>query len=228
MSPVTGAARAPDRVYPCDASPFSDDSRSPHAVILDLVDPLDRLRSAGKRVTDPLETLSQRVAERVVDLVVQALDVNALVRRVDLNAVLDQVDVNKLLARLDVSALMDQVDVNDLLARVDVSALVDRVDINEILARVDVGRLLDSVDVNDLAERIDLDQLIEQTNLGAVIAKSSAGVTTEALDAARSGAVGLDRFIDRWVGRALWRKHPRPVAPRALLNGTAVDAEASP
>jgi hypothetical protein len=192
------------------------------------VDPLDRLRSAGKRVTDPLETLSQRVAERVVDLVVQALDVNALVGRVDLNAVLDQVDVNKLLARLDVSALMDQVDMNELLARVDVSALVDRVDINEILARVDVGRLLDSVDVNDLADRIDLDQLIEQTNLGAVIAKSSAGVTTEALDAARSGAVGLDRFIDRWIGRALWRKHPRPLAPQALLNGAAIDAGASP
>jgi hypothetical protein len=192
------------------------------------VDPLDRLRSAGKRVTDPLETLSQRVAERVVDLVVQALDVNALVGRVDLNAVLDQVDVNKLLARLDVSALMDQVDMNELLARVDVSALVDRVDINEILARVDVGRLIDSVDVNDLADRIDLDQLVEQTNLGAVIAKSSAGVTTEALDAARSGAVGLDRFIDRWIGRALWRKHPRPLAPQALLNGAAIDAEASP
>ena len=179
------------------------------------MDPLDRLRSAGKRVTDPLETLSQRVAERVVDLVVQALDVNALMRRVDLNAVLDQVDINKLLSRVDMSALIDQVDVN------------------EVLARVDVDRLLDRIDVNELAGRIDFDQLIEQTNLGAVIARSSAGMTTEALDAARSGAVGLDRFIDRWIGRALWRKHPRPLAPQALLNGqvldsTATDAEASP
>ncbi len=161
-------------------------------------------------MTDPLESLSQRVAERVVDLVVQALDVNALVRRVDLNTVLDQVDLNKLLAK------------------VDVSALVDRVDVNEILQRVDVGALLDRVDLNDLAGRLDMDQLIEQTNLGAVIARSSAGVTTEALDAARSGAVGLDRFIDRWVGRVFWRKHPRPLAPQALLNGAAVEAEASP
>jgi len=192
------------------------------------VDPLDRLRSAGKRVTDPLESLSQRVAERVVDLVVQALDVNALVRRVDLNTVLDQVDLNKLLAKVDVSALVERVDLNEILAQVDVSALVDRVDVNEILQRVDVGALLDRVDLNDLAGRLDMDQLIEQTNLGAVIARSSAGVTTEALDAARSGAVGLDRFIDRWVGRVFWRKHPRPVAPRAVLNGAAVEAEASP
>jgi hypothetical protein len=209
------------------ASPLPDDSLTSHAVILGPVEPLDRLRSAGKRVTDPLETLSQRVAERVVDLVVQALDVNALMRRVDLNAVLDQVDINKLLGRLDVSALMDQVDLNELLARVDVSALVDRVDVNEILARVDVERLLDRVDVNDVVDRLDLDQIIEDTNLGAVIAKSSAGVMDEALDAARSGAVGLDRFIDRWIGRALWRKHPRPVAPQALLNGAVTNGEVS-
>jgi hypothetical protein len=184
-----------------------DDSRTSPTVILGPVDPIDRLR---KRVTDPLETLSQRVAERVVDLVVQALDVNALVRRVDLNEVLDQVDINKILAK------------------VDVSALVDRVDINEILQHVDVSSLLDRVDLNELVSRIDMDQLIEQTNLGAVIARSSAGVTTEALDAARSGAVGLDRLIDHWVGLVLWRKHPRPAAPQALRNGAAPDAEASP
>jgi hypothetical protein len=44
-------------------------------------------------MTDPVESLAQRVAERVLDLVVNALDVNALMQRVDLNAVLDQVDV---------------------------------------------------------------------------------------------------------------------------------------
>jgi hypothetical protein len=53
------------------------------------VDPLDRLRSAGKRMTDPAESLAQRIAERVVDLLVRALDVNAVVQRVDPNAVLD-------------------------------------------------------------------------------------------------------------------------------------------
>jgi len=32
------------------------------------VDPLDRLRYAGRRMTDPFEALAQRVAERVLDL----------------------------------------------------------------------------------------------------------------------------------------------------------------
>ena len=54
-----------------------------------------------------------------------------------------------------------------------------------------------------------------------MIARSSGGAVSEALDAARSQAVGLDGFIDRWVQRAIRRKHPAPVAPRALLDGEA-------
>jgi hypothetical protein len=155
-------------------------------LILGVVDPRDRLRSAGKRLTDPAEALAQRVAERVVDLVVEVLDVNALMQRLDLNAVL---------RRVDVTALLDQVDLNDLISRIDLDA---------VLARVDV---------NDLVQRLDIDELVEQTDLGAVIARSSGGVATEALDAARSQAVGMDQFIDRWVQRALRRHHPAPVAP---------------
>jgi hypothetical protein len=58
-------------------------------------------------------------------------------------------------------------------------------------------------------------------DLGAVIARSSGGAASQALDAARSQAVGLDRFIDRWVQRTIRRKHPAPVAPRGLLDGEA-------
>jgi hypothetical protein len=150
--------------------------------ILGAVDPLDRLRCAGKRVTDPLESLAQSVAQHVVDLVVHAVDLNALLQQVDLDALLARVDINAVLAR------------------VDVSALVDRVDVNEVLRRVD------------------MDALVAQTDLGAVIAQSSGGIAAEALDAARSSAVGLDGFVDRWVGRVVRRRHPRPVAPPALLD----------
>ncbi len=155
-------------------------------LILGAVDPRDRLRSAGKRLTDPAEALAQRVAERVVNLVVEVLDVNALMQRLDLNAVL---------RRVDVKALLDQVDLNDLISRVDLDALLARVNVNE------------------LVQRLDIDTLVEQTDLGAVIARSSGGVATEALDAARSQAVGMDQFIDRWVQRAIRRKQPGPVAP---------------
>jgi hypothetical protein len=185
------------------SSSLADDSGSPGAAILGAVDPLDRLRAAGKRMTDPADSLAQHIAEHVVDLVVRAVDVNSLIRLVDLNAIFDRVDIGKVLARVDVNAL---------LARVDVNPLLDRVDVNELLSRVDV---------NDLMRRIDMDELVGQTDLGAVIARSTGGAASEALDAARSQAVGLDQFIDRWVGRLLRRKQPAPPRPTAQLDARA-------
>src|SRR5262249_34123625 len=163
--------------------------------------PRGRPMTARRRITDPVEAMAQRVAERVIDLVLQVLDVNALLAQVDVNALLEKVDV---------------------------AALLERVDLNAVLARVDTTALLDQVDINDLLRRVDVDALVEQTDLGAVIARSTGGVASEALDAARSQAVGLDQFIDRRVQRALRRKQPAPSAPRALLDGDAAGETPAP
>ena len=165
------------------------------------MNPRDRLRSAGRR--NPVEALAQQVTERVLDLLVSALDVNELAARIDLNALLGRVDINAILAKVDLNALLEQMDVNTVLARVDLKPLLDR------------------VDVNDLVSQVDMDALVERTDLGAVIARSSGGMGTEALDAARSQVVGLDQFVDRWVQRMLRRKHPAPSAPQALLPAQA-------
>jgi hypothetical protein len=167
------------------------------------IDPLGRLRSAGKRVTDPMEALAQQVAERAVGLVATALDVNALV------------------ARIDVNALLGRIDVNELLQRVDVNALLSRLDLDEVIRHVDIDAVVARVDVNEIAGRIDMDALVEETDLGAVIAKSSGGFASEALDAARSQAVGLDQSIDRWAGRLLRRRHPVPAGPPAPSGSVA-------
>jgi hypothetical protein len=165
-----------------------------------VVNPRDRLRPAGRR--NPVEAIAQQVTERVVDLLVSALDVNELAARIDLNALLDRVDIDAVLKKVDLNSLIDQVDVN------------------AVLARVDLKPLLDRVDVNDLVSQVDMDALVERTDLGAVIARSSGDMGTEALDALRSQAVGLDQFVDRWVQRLLRRKHPAP-APSALLPAHA-------
>ena len=103
------------------------------------MEPLERIRTAGKRVTDPLESLAQRVAERAIDLVIQSLDINELVARLDLNAVLDRVDVAALLGRVDLNALLEQVDLNALIQRIDVEALVRHTDFGEIIAKQSSG-----------------------------------------------------------------------------------------
>ena len=223
------------RVVRRRASFATSDAADPARGILATVNPRDRLRSVGRRVSDPAEALAQQVAERVVPMVVNALDVNELAARVDLNAIagcvdvdallkktdlnalVARLDVNALLDRLDVNALLDRVDLNPLLDRVDVNALLERADVDAVVRRVDVGAVVDRVDVNDVVTRVDMDALVENTDLGAVIARSSGGMVTEALDAARSGAVGLDQFVDRWVARVIRHKRPWPVAPPALL-----------
>lgn len=185
------------------------------------MNPRDRLRSVGRRLTDPAEALAQQVAERIVDLVVNALDVNQLVARVDLNALMSRVDLDVVLKKVDLNALLDQVDLNALLDRVDVNTLIDQVDLNAVMSRVDLDPLLDRVDVNELVSRIDMDALVQNTDLGAVVARSSGGVASEVLDATRSQAVGLDQFVDRWVRRVLRRKQSAPLAPPALLHAQA-------
>jgi uncharacterized RDD family membrane protein YckC len=148
-----------------------------------------------------LEPAEHGLNQRVTALLLQALDVNAVARRIDVNAVLDQVELNELLKRVDLQALLDRVEVNELLSRVDVQALLDR------------------VDVNDLVRRIDMDALVRETDLGAVIARSSGGMASEALDAVRSRAVGLDEFIGRWVTRLLRRKAGGGRSPQRYYAG---------
>jgi len=181
------------------------------------VDPFNGLRSMGKRITDPVEQLAEKTAERVIDLVVRTLDVNALVQRVDPDAIIDRVDVNKLVERVDVDKLVDQVDVDKILDRVDVDRLLAKMDLDQVLARVDVDALADRIDVNVIAQRIDIDAIALHTDLGAMIARSSGGVASGALDVARSQTVGLDEWIARWVDRLLRRDHP---AQRPHFGGT--------
>ena len=150
-------------------------------------------RKPGFRVR-PAEVLTQAVAERITELVVQALDVNGLLAKVDPDALLDRVDVDALLKRVDVDALLARVDVNLLLSRVDVDALV---------------------------QRVDVDRLVAKTDIGSVIAQSSGGVASGVVDAARSQAVGLDEFIARWAARLRRRRYPGPPGPPELLREPA-------
>ena len=103
------------------------------------MEPLERLREAGRRVTDPLEATAQRVAERAIDLVIHAVDINEIVAQIDLNAVLDRIDITKLLERVDLNALLEQVDLNALIQRIDVEALVTHTDFGEIISKQTSG-----------------------------------------------------------------------------------------
>ena len=155
------------------------------------MDPVERMRSAGKRLAEPVDSMAQTVAKRATELVVDSLDINDVLARIDVNKLLNQVDVNQLL---------------------------DRVDVDRLLARVDVNALVDKVDVNELTERVDVNALVDRTEIKTVLAKSSTTVFTEGIDLVRSQAVGLDDFLARWVNRILRRKQAPAVGPSALIS----------
>jgi hypothetical protein len=182
------------------------------------VEPGERLRrSASRRLAEQIEWMAQGVAQRVIELVVDALDVNALIERVDLNAVLARVELNGLLGRVDLNQVIDRVDLNQVIDRVDLNQVIDRVDLNQVIDRVDVNRLMARVDINELAGRVDIEALVKNTDLGALLASSSGTLVTEAVDLGRSHAVSMDDTLARWVSR-LRRNHTGRAGPPELLN----------
>jgi hypothetical protein len=184
------------------------------------VGPDERVRSsASRRFAGPMESIVQGVAQRAIELVVEALDVNALLARMDLNAVLVRVELNGLLGRVDLNQLLDRVDINQVL---------DRVDINQVLDRVDMSRLMARVDINEIVDRIDIEALVADTDLGARMASSTSTLATGAADledATRQAITDL-RGSSSWastIARLMWvsrlrRNHTGRTGPPELPN----------
>ncbi len=141
----------------------------------------------GNPIGSRVEQLAQALAERLVPLVIDAIDIDGL---------LDRVDVEKIIERVDVEKIIE---------RVDVDRIIDRVDVEKIIDRVDVQKIIERVDINAIVNEVDIDSLVEQTELGAIIARSTTGVLTEILDVIRAQGVGLDDFILRWGNRLILR-----------------------
>jgi hypothetical protein len=86
------------------------------------VDPFQRRRPAEGRLVPRREILAQAVAEGAVELVVSALDVNAVLDLVDLNAVLDRIDLDGLLERVDLNSIVERLDIDALVEQTDLGA----------------------------------------------------------------------------------------------------------
>jgi hypothetical protein len=144
-----------------------------------------------------MEQLAQSLAERVVPMIIDAIDINSIIEKVD---------------------------VNQLVQRVDVNEIVNEVDIEAIIDRVDIQQIIDRVDINKIVEGINIDALVEQTELGSIIARSTTGIVTEILDVIRAQGVGLDDFALRWANRLIGRGKKIadwPVGPPLCVPPTA-------
>jgi hypothetical protein len=111
------------------------------------------------RLVPRSEAWAQAAIERAVELVVSALDVNALLDQVDLNAVLDQVDIDRALDQIDLNHLLERMDLNDIAKRIDVDALVEQTDLGAAIARASSGAASDVLDVVR-SQTVGLDEFI--------------------------------------------------------------------
>ena len=160
--------------------------------------------SAGRRFAEQIESIAQAVAQRVIDLVIEALDMNALIARIDLNVVLGRINLNSLIAQVNLNELINQVDLNQILETVDLNQVLDRVDMDKLMARIDL---------NELASRIDIETLVQNTDLGALMVSSSTTLATEAVDLGRSHAVSMDDRLARLVSRIRRNNTGQPRRP---------------
>jgi hypothetical protein len=105
---------------------------------------------AKSRLIPRSERLAQAAADRVVELVISALDMNALLDQVDLNDVLDRIDLDRLVERLDL---------NEIVKRIDVDALIEQTDLGAVIAASSSGVASDVLDVVR-SQTVGLDEFI--------------------------------------------------------------------
>jgi hypothetical protein len=96
-----------------------------------------------------------------------------------------------------------------------INAVLARVDVNAIVSQVDVGALLQSMDLGSL-----ITDVLAQIELGDLISDSTSSIATDARDAVRVQAMGVDTGLAHLVDRVLRRKRERDVlVPGFQLRG---------
>ena len=148
----------------------------------------------------------------VVSAVLSRLDLTAVVtEQVDLDAVVRDVDIDAVAARLDVEAVIDRLDLTALVReRVDLDALVREVDIDAVAARLDIDAVIDRIDLAGLAQEV-----MDALDVPALIRGSTASVASESVQDVRLQTIAADEAVSRVVDRLLLRRRHRAPA----LNG---------
>jgi hypothetical protein len=155
------------------------------------------------------------VAARLdIDAVIERMDLTALVReRVDLDAIVGEVDIDAVAARLDIDAVIERMDLTALVReRVDLDAIVGEVDIDAVAARLDIDAVIDRVDLVGLAQGV-----MDALDLPAIIRGSTASVASESVQDVRLQTIAADEVVTRVVDRLLLRRRHQPPGP----NGEA-------
>jgi hypothetical protein len=184
--------------------------------------------------------LAARLSRELDAVVPWAVD-QALGRLSLTAVVLEHVDLDAVVAGVDVDAVVDRVDLTAVvLQRVDLEALVtavlDRVDLTAVvLQRVDLDALVPAV-----IARVDLiglaEEVIDGVDLPEIIRESTGSMASDAVRGARMQGIAADEAVGRAVDRLLLRRksrHPahvlgEPTGHEALQGPTPPQRDGTP
>ena len=179
------------------------------AALSQLVDQLTpRLAEAVLARVDATDLVLRHVD---LDTIVQNVQIDAIVAphniRADLEAVIDRVDVDAIVARADLEAVLDRVDVDAIMARADLQAVIDRVDVDQVVSRADLDAVIARVDLIRLAEYV-----VEGIDLPGIIRSSTGSMASEGLLEVRRQGIRADERVAHAVDRLLRRSDRTPAS----------------
>jgi poly(A) polymerase Pap1 len=76
-----------------------------------------------------MEQTAQAIAERIISLVMDSIDIDAIVARVDIQKIIERVDINAIVAQLDIDALVQQTELGSIIAHSTTGVLSEVLDV---------------------------------------------------------------------------------------------------
>lgn len=167
-----------------------------------------------REVLDVLATdvdLTALVVDNVdIDAIVASVDLDRAIERVDLDKAVARVDLDAAVGRVDLDRVVDGVDLDRAVARVDLMGAIGRVDLDQVVAGVDLDAAVERVDVEAIIRRVDLiglaNEIIDGVDLTSIIRDASTSVTADVMTDVRSSGERADDAVADIIGRVLGRR----------------------
>ncbi len=177
--------------------------------------PESLLTAASARWQGERASLERTAAEqfsvlvpRLLEAILDQVDLSEIVmEHVDLNEVARTIDADAIVARVDIDAIADRLDLNRAIKRVDVNAVVALADLDAAATRINIDRILDRVDLVGIART-----LLDELDLPEIIRQSSGSMASDAVRGVRLQSMEADQRVSRGLDRLLLRRDRRAIA----------------
>jgi hypothetical protein len=144
----------------------------------------ERAGSAARSGTQRLiHTLAPSVVDALdIDAIVRRIDIDRLVRDIEIDDVVQRIEIDALVRRIDIDRLVKRIDIDDVVRRIDIDRLVSRIVIDDVVRRIDIDRLVKRIDIDDLVRRIEIDDVVRHIEIDALVRRIDVDAVVQRID----------------------------------------------